>query len=51
MRTIILTPIGDGMVRADYGYGTTILFLPALVGLLGGSPLGRRILTGDSRWL
>lgn len=28
MRTIILTPIGDGMVRADYGYGTTILFLP-----------------------
>jgi len=29
----------------------TILFLPALVGLLGGSPLGRRILTGDSRWL
>lgn len=24
----MLTPIGDGMARADYGYGTTILFLP-----------------------
>jgi len=28
MRTIILSDFGPGMVRADYGYGTTVLCLP-----------------------
>ena len=34
-----------------WSFVATIFFMPALTGLLGRSPLGRRILTGETRWL